>query len=729
MAKGESQFHTELAVGPMYTRGDLAKAPQGTSPKCRNLILRRGEIVLRDAFTQDRQFDDSSNQVSFLRNFTPQSEGGGASYLIASGTTYGIDSYSKSWSRKSNTGTWSDIANTMVIRDATVWEDRLFMSTNKSAYAAAGDAKITSWDGLTEVEDALVSRLGFKCLTTYGGRIIGGGAKIPKDGTSRAGAYDADHDDSLVWTVVVMAQPVADADNNMVVTVVNGNTDEIYYSKSSNVMLASIASEQYYTASQWVKPMEEENDIPLVLVLEDDSGNVISQNEYLLENKSDNPEWQQIWTTGLVPASTNLTMRLKVGNTSGPAIAGDKFIMGNNTAFIALYGSEIYPGSFVLPDPVDQVAPAAGTYDYKPNNIYWSEALGPTEWLASSFIIFDDVIGDFTSLEVVNGKVVAFKKGGVMVLRPIPGPEGVDQPFVREDVKIGIGTFNPNSSLVYQNTLFFLDSDNLYAFSGQGKPMALLKDGMRDEIFPIDAGYIAVDEDNDELWFVVTEKGSSYQTKKIWVFSLETQSIVGYYQFTDSTGSEDPVNASTDINGLSFVVEGMAWHNGTMWVNIRTINASGSISTYEVGKLNSGATQDTLDNGTSRYIDAEYQFHVLESGAPRTTATVQRLGLKHKITGDQTNATVKLRVSNDGGDTWRYKTVRITRKATAGKPADSRLSRAYIHRTGNRHLMSLVYNGPSGRKYFNISGGVAEGIMRGVENQVPNDTYVGTGTE
>lgn len=50
-------------------------------------------------------------------------------------------------------------------------------------------------------------------------------------------------------------------------------------------------------------------------------------------------------------------------------------------------------------------------------------------------------------------------------------------------------------------------------------------------------------------------------------------------------------------------------------------------------------------------------------------------------------------------------------------------------KTGERFVFAVLYNGPAGASYFNMTSGMVEGIVRGREYMRPRDTKLATGSE
>lgn len=681
---------TTLQIGPMWARGDLAKAPAGTTPKARNCVFRRGVVEKRPGFLYDSDASVPTN-LSMLYEYIDTTNN--------VRVLYGGDIASGEGAYRNNDGSWT-------VATGSGRNVKGFADYEGTAYILGGEestrqSRVDSLNGTTVTTNATTTRIGGLAMTTFIGRLVIGS---PTFYQLNGGAGSTEFNSAGSWTVSGgWVQPTGTTVRTA--TIVNGATDAI---KSTSALYTVGGSDEYVTACFQIQAVDAENETPITVKIENSTGaTVYGSRIYNVPSASVDPEWRQYWVTALCPASAALYAKLEIGNETGDGNVGTQIRLsdsGNDRGFL------IYPGRFVYPYGPSSVVATLSGVDYV-NRVYWSEPLDFTDWRNENFLEVDDAPGTITALASVNNRLVVFKNSSMWTFRP--GPAATN-PLLREAYFPAIGCYGNKALVEFDNVLYFLSNNEVYAFDGASPPVPLCGAGMRDEIFntqSISGGVLAVDTDNRELWVAA-------RAYRIYIYSIDERQWIGYYQLTAPDASEEPFTPHGTITGMVYM-QPQGESERALWVTYTT-----GLNTTKVARLSVSQTKDNLD-GTERDIVAEYVFHPIETERWRQQVTIQYMGIDHRVTGDQTGSVTEYAFSYDGGATWsKYNQVTLT-PAGSG-PADTRLIRVPIHQTAPRLVFKIGHSGSGGSEYFNMTGGELALMVRGREIQSPNPTAVGS---
>lgn len=443
--------------------------------------------------------------------------------------------------------------------------------------------------------------------------------------------------------------------------------------------------------------------VPLTATIEDTAGQVYATHEF---NAPVLDYFEFSYTSVEVefPAAKQIRLRLVFGNSGAAALLNEVFYFSEHSTSLAYsddnYGQQLTYGRYNFPFigyGWDKVAPAwSGSHTNTfPDRVMWCEALDATYWRAINYYDCKDIPGAITAIRPGPGRLFAFKRRGVWRFRPGPS---ADNPIQYEHHYAEFGTVSPKSIDTFENRLYFIDPENseVFAWDGSEAPEPLAGDGMREWLFNpatlVTTPVLRVDAKNGEVYCII-------RSGVIAIYNLRTKNWT-HLTCTTSAG------ADLTITDLAFQ-ENRWLPQRRMYALVPSLN--------RVVKLLDTSTQDNTD-GVAAYVNAVVEFRPLES-APRNETTLETLALRHKITGDQTNATLTAEVSLDEGVTFtKTNQVRVAPVSVGGvkrTPIPLDQTAPLIH-------YRLSYTGPAGDEYFNVYGGDLELNVRGKET--PNET-------
>lgn len=680
-----------IDVGPLYTRGDLVKAPDGTSSKAKNCVFRRGVVEKRPGFLAD----SSTAIAQKLYELNTATE----TILVASSLP-GLGGYLDAYRRASD-GTWAALTGANAAIGAVEYENVLYM-LGADNFTTSTPSRVDSYDGTTVTTTATTTAIGGRAIGTHIGRLVIGSPKFYHD---NGGSYLFSYNVAGEWTVSgAWSQPTGVSVR--LATIANATTDTI---KSTASVYTTGSTEEYVTAVFEIQAVSATTSTPIKVRLENSTGATIyGQTQSVVSNATDDPEWRQYWVTALVPAATSVYAALQIGNDSGGGTVGVQLRLSDDTAG-ASHGFSVYQGRFIYPFGAQSSVVALEGEEYV-NRIYWSEPLDFTDWRNENFAKVDESPGYVTAIGAVNGRLVVFKANGMWVFAPT---ESALNPFVRELYIPKLGCVGGTALTVFENVMYFVSNGEIYSFDGASRPKPLCGEAVRDDVFGtqtvIYTASVAVDSDNRELWAYVRDT-------RIFIYSIDTGAWIGYYELPDNvthiTFSGPRSMLYTQPRGES---------KREMWMTIQYSNDLLSEDQTYCLKLRASATQDFATTD----IVAEYVFHPLEAPRWRKQMTVQRFGIDHKITGSQSASTTEYSVSLDGGSTWsKYNQVRLP--VTSGGALDTDPIRVPLFQTAPRICVKVKHTGLGGPTYFNMTGAEAEIVVHGREIQAANPTAVGS---
>ena len=682
-----------IPVGPLWTRGDLVKAPEGSSPKVRNCAFRRGVVEKRPGWLYESDASAPTSQGGLSEFVGPS-----ATYLIAGSSAAEQGGYV----RASN-GSWA------------VGPDPYYggVEYDGTFYALGGEgstvqSRVSSFDGTTTNAVATTTRIGGTAIGQYGGRLLVGSSKFY---IQNGGTYLFAFDSAAEWTVSgAWVQPTGATVRTA--TIANATTDTI--KSAAAVYTTGASASEYVTVVFEIQAVSATVTTPIRVRIENAAGTTVyGSAQYVVSNATDDPEWRQYSVTASVPASTATYAALQIGNDTGGGTVGVTLRLSDVDND---HGLSAYQGRFVYPFGAYSITSLLSGQRYK-NRVYFSEPLDFTDWRNENFFEVDEAAGYVQAIASVNGRVVVFKERGMWVYSPT---ESALRPFQREAFLPNIGCSSQRGVTLFDGILFFVGENEVYAFDGSSAPVPLCGDAVRDAMFPAGEtqGTVcaAVDTDNRELW-VVTGVGTA-NARQAYIYSIDSRQWIGTYELTATYAPDADISAYGGWAGLVYTKpRGETYRE--MWLNYTT-----GVQASKIVKLRLSQTLDSLSASTEDIV-AEYVFHPLETPRPRKQMTVQEVGIDHKITASQAASETRYAFSTDGGSTFsKYNEVRVP--TASGASTDTDPIRVPLHQTAPRVVLKITHTGLGGPTYFNMTGAEASIIVRGRETQGTNPTAVGS---
>lgn len=673
-----------LPIGGMATAGDPA-ARQNTVPKVKNCFLRPGpRLEKRGGWLKDTLVTVPYGMLMALEDNTGD-------------TTLYHDSASTNGTAVRNTdGTWTAITGaTESALDYVCHDDVLFVV---ETFASGGGA--WSRSGATLDLSPFVATICGQSITHFAGRMFVGATtarSVECGNASLTGEYEGGGD----WTAGGGPPTIAVSGDKRQVTIVNGATDTL---KTSAAIRTTTAADEVVT---WVQPVQNLNDedIPLTLTIENSGGTVVYGSREVIapgvQTTGSDAGWTILTVSAQIPAaSTDLYLKILVGNVSSGAATNGLVFSVSELGAGGGYEPQLMAGRFI--------DASAGTYTSsgsvvqspeEPFRIRWSQADNFEDWRYDGSYDCTTTPGAITVLRSGDSKLYAFKSNSITVFRSGPTDE---IPIVEEQALRDVGCIGPKCIDSLEGAWVFADKNNIYRWDGAGNLEALAGEGIREEIYETTPSVVAVDRDKREVYVV--------SGTRIFVYSIDMKG----WTYLTVTGANDSELAISDL-----------WYGKPTGESAREMWAlvTDGAAAKQIVKLRSSQTQDNVD-GTSRDVVAEVIFAPLEAQQPRQAITVQRVNLKHKISGSQSASTTAVGDSYNGGSTWPDEvTVRISPLST-GADSDYKTMPVPIQHTAPRHTLRVVHTGLAGASYFNLTMAEADVLVRGREVPAANPTAV-----
>ncbi len=484
-------------------------------------------------------------------------------------------------------------------------------------------------------------------------------------------------------------------------TVGNGTTD--------TARTTAAAFESRPTASLWytvtfdVRGIDAVASVPLTMTLENAAATTIYKTfEFEVPSRTVTPEWTTYTFQTQLPATTEIYVKYKAGNTSVATSPLKSFDVADfQVAGPLARGIQVTVGRYAY--QYRTVDPAAQLIrdDAHPNRVIWCEADDPTEWRAANYIDLTESPGPVRVIRKGSGRLMVYKDNAIWVYRGVANP---DLPLQRERVLQNIGCGQPRAIDRFEDHHFFIDAirGEVYRWDISGEPVPLCGDRMREYMFAasglVTTPVLQVDSDNREVWVYT-------QTGVVFVYNLVLQSWTRHDIRTVG-------GTAATINDLIYM-KAESETRRAMWASINGTPA-------QVVKLTVGQTQDVVQ-GTTTSPTASYEFHPMAQHAT-DDVTVESLAIDHQITGSQTGSTTKASVSRDGGATFPDAiTVTLAPLATAGV---SKRMQVPVWQTSQDVVVKVEHTGLAGPEYFNFTGGDTTVNSRGRGTQKTNPTPV-----
>jgi hypothetical protein len=323
--------------------------------------------------------------------------------------------------------------------------------------------------------------------------------------------------------------------------------------------------------------------------------------------------------------------------------------------------------------------------------IIWTETDNPREIRATNFMKVKDAPGPITLLRASRGRLYAFKEDSITIYTLT---DIADAPLMKEGTLHGFGVIGPRAHTRFNDTHFFSNGKDVWSWDGNSEPVSIIPAGMREYLFAqttmAEEIVVEVDYDMKELYLVLQEN-------KYHVLNLETGAW-SEHDVIGTTGTEVPV--------LDFIyAKAKGDTKRRMWAIVRDVTDNSKIL-----RLNATASVRDSVAGVSQSIDAEYWFHVIESPGPRQILTLELLTIDHEITGSQTNSTLEVAISHDGGST--FTTLNTYRISPVANGDTIPIEIPFIT-SGKKMILRIKHTGDGTADVFNMSGATLMGQIKG----------------
>lgn len=330
------------------------------------------------------------------------------------------------------------------------------------------------------------------------------------------------------------------------------------------------------------------------------------------------------WCTATIPpnpVSASIGVRIKFGTVAQPTFKLNaidislKDGLADGTLTKRNYGQQLTTGKFFYPF-FNQESSATATVDLD-NDIYWTETSDPNTIVGDNFQRLSDLPGRVTAMAVVGGRLVVFKKRGMWVFQ---GSTDFQKPLIRERFFENTGCLGPRAVTVFEDTLYFIGDNEVYAFRPGEEPEPLCGDGMRETVRPSGGGIelsdnvlatVAVDAGNRDLWVGALEAGA-------YVMNLDKKA----WTHIDIDSSADPGN------GLPIT--------RLLWNTSRQVLYASATSTLTGRPFRWGAGAADTVSGASATCTQTTRFRPLESTHDRERYVLQEVGVWGRSTASQT---------------------------------------------------------------------------------------------
>lgn len=400
--------------------------------------------------------------------------------------------------------------------------------------------------------------------------------------------------------------------------------------------------------------------------------------------------WQTEWVAGELPPRTNSVdlyatifwghlSRFEDGDTVEfppyPLQVGFKDGLADTNPLKRNYGQQVTQGKFFY-EFVNTESGVSRTLDL-PNRSYFTDAL-TLDIDADNYIDFTETPGPITCVKAIDEDTLAImKRKGILLVAP--GPTA-SVPVVRSGLLPGVGAIHARAVAQYEGITYFVGEYGVYAFNGQGAPVEITTDKIRDSLF----GRTSWIEDGASLANIPTLRVHE-KRKEIWVMTQQKQIFV----YSIPRKAWTVFNIVTDANGTTGAVRDFIFFNDTM-------HLMGATN----GPVKEGALRDEVYAGgaaTAYSTPAELWLRPVES-LRREDVLIESLEVRHEATASQAAHTITAYVSKDDGVTFPYShQVRLT-ASTGGLTVAS----IPLWQTGDRLTVKLVSEGDAGSAVFNL---------------------------
>jgi hypothetical protein len=401
--------------------------------------------------------------------------------------------------------------------------------------------------------------------------------------------------------------------------------------------------------------------------------------------------WTPVFTRAIIPtlaATTTFGVRVKFGTTAVSTItlAAVDISLKDGVSDGAInkrnYGQQLTSGKFFKPF-INRQSTASGVTIGLTGDVYWTETSDPDSIDANNFFKLTELPGNVTAAAVVGGRYIVFKRRGMWIFQGSADP---DNPLVKERFFAHVGAVFEGGVTVFEDKLYWIGENGVYAYEPGGEPVEICGDGMREEIVANTSLFttfpsIGVDELNRDIWLSVKIRQST--PAHVYVYDLDSGAWT---------------RQSVALSGVSTQTIGMFTFqpsNGTLYCGVK----DDSLSTFlDVHRL----TATTGGDGTAASSVTAYITPApIELMFPRREIALDEVGTYNSVTGSQTNNTFTVGVSLDGGNTF-GKTNSVTIPTQAAATVADRLP-VPLRQSGQRLMVRLAHAGDAGATMFNVS--------------------------
>lgn len=665
--------------GGMHTSGDAAKAPEGSSIKIKNLVFAPGRLDKRGGWLREGTLGFTPDRLVMHVD-----DDDGSQTLVAGGAFGGLG-YSSAGYRTS-VPAWSTSSTARDAKDA----------TNIFGYLyglASGDDSTAgynwSYDGATTfASNPFQTKVHGDTIDSYIRRLFIGTPRFPLNHCEFS-----DHAfNTATWTKAGGPPTVALSGTINTVTIANATTDSL--KTAAAAYTTGAGGEEYVTWTQSFRARHATRTVPMTLTIENSTGaTVYATQEYTLPSKSSLQEWDTISFTALVPASTDVYLKINMANTSGQPTVGDTFDISdsaNNHGAFLVKGHFTYPNNAFLVDAISSTG--------YPNRVYWCETDKVYDWRNENYVDLQEGSGPITTVRKLGQRLLVMKRDRIWTFRP---STSAARPIIQEAAFENVGCVTVRAFETYNDIAFFVGENEVWMFDGENPPTPLCGDGRREEMFAsvVSTPSVAIDTDNKRLYVYI-------RAGKIDVLDLNSLGGTPRWSYVTLTGSSDAELTIYDM--LYCKPDGES--NRELWVSMA--------QSADIVKLRASQTVDNI-TGTERDVVAEYVFKPVQS-PDRKKITIAYLDIDHNATASQTGSTTTASFSYDGGSTFPKTFACTLGPVRSGGAADTEPMRVPIWQTDDRLLVKVTHSGKCGASVFNITGASVLLRARGKRTQNTN---------
>lgn len=669
----------ETQLGGLHRAGNASRMPAGKTTEAKNLFLRPGNQVVKRSGVVG---ETVPGQPTFFFKY--------GDYLMHN--TYGIP-YGAGMVAYRNAGVWTDTP---------LFGGRDFVEYKSKLYGLIYGTPIPSYVGGLSDPSTLLAWDGSNGEGVYGSSICAEiGRLFVSDPVfqiiNKAFALTS-YKFETAWTPTNMTVAVVGNKRKLTTTVVAAATKIV-----TGVVGTAGAVEEILTAAIHLQPVAGlGREVPITLRVVDAAGSTLGQTEVLVPRAEVDSAWHLYAIEPIrVPAGTAYSVHLVPGTTFTAAQVNDAVYASEYTGVTATNKGLLVKNGAYVPETFPMlnglVVPSPVVYESWPGRIAYCEVNDTRIWKSEYYS--DTRRPALTLLRTANGYVYAFGSDSITVFQLT---DNADLPIAATGVVIdGIGCYGIKSWELFEGKQYFADANGVYKWDGTGMPEQLLDEGVLEDILTKDATApsfaLTIDRQRRELYYCGREG-------RIYVLNLDRMEWT-WLEVKDSDGET--------ISPVDIIWSRTENADGEIWFTFQD-----NTGQYRLGRFSETQRKDDT-HGTEQDIDAEYWLHPIETSPQAKAITLETLEIQHEVTYDQSDSTIQVSVSRDGGTTFTPTTAPKELDLANG---DSIPAKFPLRSTGRKQIIKIVHSGEGGEDAFNMNSAAIWIKTRGNVKQPTNTT-------